>query len=98
MKNNDIIKEIKKFFEEESIKKKDIVKNFSNDVIMTAYQKISENMIDMIQNEEDPILLAELLENYLNLTKAVDECGMQREQILLKLFEQLTKYEQSKYY
>lgn len=95
---NTTIKEIKKYFEEEAIRKNNIVNQFSNEVISLAYQKISANMVDLIQNEDDPVMLSELLQNYLNVSKAVDEQGIQRQQFLLKLFEQLTKYEQSRYY
>mgnify|MGYP006935832769 CR=1 FL=1 len=94
----ELIKQIKEFFEEEAINKENITKQFSNDVIALAYQKMSANVQDMIQNEEDPLVIAEVLKNYLEVTKMVDENGLQRQQVLLKLFEQLTKYEQSRYY
>lgn len=94
----ELIKQIKEFFEEETINKENITKQFSNDVIALAYQKMSANVQDMIQNEEDPLVIAEVLKNYLEVTKMVDENGLQRQQVLLKLFEQLTKYEQSRYY
>lgn len=96
--NKDIIKQIKKFFKEETVNKNSDVKKFSDNVIKTAYEKLSTNLIAMIQAEEDPIVLSELLMNYLQVSKAVDECGLQRQQLLLKLFEQLTKYEQNRYY
>lgn len=99
MSNNDeLIKKIKDFFAEESLKDRTLEKEFSNNVITTAYQRISENITEMIQNEEDPLVLSELLKQYLEITKLVDERGLARQQYLLKLFEQLTKYEQSRYY
>ena len=98
MNTSDIINKIKEYFNEEDLKKQDIVKQFSNDVVTTAYQKISQNLIDQIQDEEDPVILIELLSRYLELSKMVDERGLARQQVLLKLFEQLNKYEQSRYY
>lgn len=94
----DLIKQIKQFFEEEAINKENIVQQFSNDVVALAYQKMSASVTDMIQNEEDPLVIAEILKNFLEVTKMIDEKGLQRQQVLLKLFEQLTKYEQSRYY
>lgn len=94
----DLIKQIKKFFEEEAINKENVVQQFSNDVVALAYQKMSASVTDMIQNEEDPLVIAEILKNFLEVTKMIDEKGLQRQQVLLKLFEQLTKYEQSRYY
>jgi hypothetical protein len=94
----DLIKQIKQFFEEEAINKENVVQQFSNDVVALAYQKMSASVTDMIQNEEDPLVIAEILKNFLEVTKMIDEKGLQRQQVLLKLFEQLTKYEQSRYY
>lgn len=96
--NQEIISKIKEFFEEESLKKNSIVDQFSNDVIATAYQKLSAGLTDMIQNEEDPMVISEMLQSFLNITKMVDEKGLARQQLLLKLFEQFTKYEQSRYF
>lgn len=98
MSNADLIKQIKTFFEEESIKNSDMVEQFSKDVIITAYQKLTANLTDMIQNEEDPMILSEMLKNFLEVTEAVENRNLPRQQLLLKLFEQLTKYEQSRYY
>lgn len=94
----DLIKQIKQFFEDEAINKENVVQQFSNDVVALAYQKMSASVTDMIQNEEDPLVIAEILKNFLEVTKMIDEKGLQRQQVLLKLFEQLTKYEQSRYY
>lgn len=94
----DLIKQIKQFFEEEAISKENVIQQFSNDVVALAYQKMSASVTDMIQNEEDPLVIAEILKNFLEVTKMIDEKGLQRQQVLLKLFEQLTKYEQSRYY
>ena len=94
----DLIKQIKQFFEEEAINKENVVQQFSNDVVALAYQKMSASVTDMIQNEEDPLVIAEILKNFLEVTKMIDEKGLQRQQVLLKLFEQLTKYEQSRYF
>ena len=94
----DLIKQIKQFFEEEAINKENVVQQFSNDVVALAYQKMSASVTDMIQNEEDPLVISEILKNFLEVTKMIDEKGLQRQQVLLKLFEQLTKYEQSRYY
>lgn len=96
--NAELINKIKKFFEDEQLKKEDITTQFSDEVIKTAYQKMTASLTDMIQAEEDPMVIGELLSNFLNITKMVDERGLSRQQLLLKLFEQLTKYEQSRYY
>lgn len=98
METPDIINKIKEYFNEENIKKQNIVKQFSDDVITMAYQKISENLTDQIQQEDDPLVLIELLGRYLEIGKLIDERGLARQQVLLKLFEQLNKYEQSRYY
>lgn len=98
MSNEDLIKQIKTFFEKEALNKNNIVNQFSGDVINLAYQKLSANIQDMIQNEEDPLVIAEMLKNFLEVTKMVDEKGLQKQQLLIKLFEQLNKYEQSRYY
>lgn len=95
---NDIVKQIKEFFETEALNKDSAVNTFSNDVINLAYQKLSANIQDAIQNEEDPFVIAEMLKNFLEITKMVDEKGLQRKQMLIKLFEQLNKYEQSRYF
>lgn len=98
MDNNDLIKKIKEFFEEENLNQNNNVTKFSNDVIASAYQKITDNLTDMITTEEDPMVIGELLKNYLEVTKMVDEKGLAKQQLLLKLFEQLNKYEQNRYY
>lgn len=98
METSDIINKIKEYFNEENIKKQNIVKQFSDDVVTVAYQKISENLTDQIQQEDDPLILIELLGRYLEISKMIDERGLARQQVLLKLFEQLNKYEQSRYY
>lgn len=95
---NDTIKQIKEFFETEALNKESAVNLFSNDVINLAYQKLSANIQEAIQNEEDPFVIAEMLKNFLEITKMVDEKGLQRQQMLIKLFEQLNKYEQSRYF
>lgn len=95
---NDTIKQIKEFFETEALNKESAVNLFSNDVINLAYQKLSANIQEAIQNEEDPFVIAEMLKNFLEVTKMVDEKGLQRQQMLIKLFEQLNKYEQSRYF
>ena len=96
--NEEIINKIKQFFEEESLKKENVISKFSDDVVNLAYQKLTANLTDLIQNEEDPMVIAELLKNFLETSKLVDERGLPRQQFLLKLYEQLTKYEQSRYY
>lgn len=98
MSNEDLIKQIKSFFEEENLKKNNVINKFSDDVIQLAYQKLSAGMQDMLENEEDPMVISELLQNFLDVTKKIDEKGLQRQQVLIKLFEQLNKYEQSRYY
>lgn len=98
MSNDELIKQIKKFFEDEAIRRDNPVNKFSDDVINLAYQKISANLQDIIQNEEDPAVLAELLKSFLDVSQMIDNKGLQRQQTLLKLFEQLNKYEQSRYY
>lgn len=100
MTNNisDIIKDIKDYFENEIVRKNDATKAFSEDVINLALQKLSANVTDMIQSEEDPVVIAEIVKNYLTITKMIDERDLPRQQMLIKLFEQLNKYEQSRYY
>lgn len=95
---DNLVKQIKKYFEEEALNKQNITKQFSNDVIDLAYQKLSESMRDLLDNEEDPAVLLELLRSYVDVTSLVENKDLQRQQMLLKLFEQLNKYEQSRYY
>lgn len=96
MDNNDLIKKIKTFFEKEANRDKTL-DTFSNDVIDLAYQKLQNNFKDVIQTEEDPMVIMELLKNYLEVTKLVNEKDLPKQQYLLKLFEQLSKYEQNRY-
>lgn len=98
MNNEKLIKKIRKFFEEESINKSNNLKVFSDDVVTMAYQKMTANIQDLIQSEEDPMVISELLKNYIEITKLIDEKDLPRQQMLLKLFEQLNKYEQSRYF
>ena len=98
MNNEELIKKIRKFFEEESINKSNNLKVFSDDVVTMAYQKMTANIQDLIQSEEDPMVISELLKNYIEITKLIDEKDLPRQQMLLKLFEQLNKYEQSRYF
>lgn len=98
MDNQELLNKIKEFFEQESLRKTDIVNQFSEDVIKTAYQKLSANLTDIIQNEEDPMVISELLQNFLNVTKMVNEKDLSKQQIMLKFFEQLSKYEQNRYF
>lgn len=98
MNNDQLIKQIKSFFEKENQEENKDLKHFSDDVVNTAFKKMSENVTTLIENEEDPLSIAEMLKSYLEITKMVDERGLQKQQFLLKLFEQLTKYEQSRYY
>ncbi len=98
MNNDQLIKQIKSFFEKENQEENKDLKHFSDDVVNAAFKKMSENVTTLIENEEDPLLIAEMLKSYLEITKMVDERGLQKQQFLLKLFEQLTKYEQSRYY
>lgn len=92
-----LIRQIKKFFEEETVRKNDPLKLFSDDVITLACQKVSDNFRSAIENEEDPMVIAEMLKNYLEIDEMVSERGLSRQQVLIKLFEQLNKYEQSRY-
>lgn len=94
----ELIKKIKQYFEEELVKQNDATTQFSNDVVNLAYQKISANLQDIIQNEDDPMVLSELLQNFLQVTKMVEERNLPKQQIMLKFYEQLTKYEQNKYF
>lgn len=96
--NAELIKKIKEFFNNEISEQNDAATVFSNDVINLAYQKISANLQDIIQSEDDPMVLSELLQNFLQVTKLVDERNLPKQQIMLKFFEQLTKYEQSRYH
>lgn len=96
--NAELIKKIKDFFDNEIAEQDDAVTSFSNDVIDLAYQKISANLQNIIQAENDPMVLSELLQNFLQVTKLVDERNLPKQQIMLKFFEQLTKYEQSRYH
>ena len=52
----ELIKEIKQYFEDELVKQNDATTKFSNDVINLAYQKISDNLQDIIQNELNAII------------------------------------------
>lgn len=97
MDNQELVKKIKQFFEKESLKD-DALKTFSDDVINTAYQKLQANFQETILAEEDPMIITELLKNYLEVTKMINEKDLPKQQYLLKLFEQLNKYEQSRYF
>lgn len=98
MSNEELIKQVKALLEKNAVEQNSAVKMFSEDVITSAYQKISASVTDMIENEEDPMVLAEILKSFLEVTKMVNEKDLNRQQVLIKLFEQLNKYEQSRYY
>lgn len=101
MNNNDIqttIQNIRKFFEVEVIDKNDNLTKFSEDVITIAYQKLCQSLEDVIQNEDDPMVINELLSSFLNTEKMINDRNINKNQLLLKLLDQLTKYEQSRYY
>lgn len=98
MSNSDIVKQIKQYFEKEALNENSPTKLFSNDVINLAYQKLSASMKDLLENEEDPAVLSELLKSFLEVTEMIDNKDNQKHQVLIKLFEQLNKYEQSRYY
>lgn len=101
MNNNDIqttIQNIRKFFEVEVINKNDNLTKFSEDVITTAYQKLCQSLEDVVQNEDDPMVINELLSSFLNTEKMINDRNINKNQLLLKLLDQLTKYEQSRYY
>ena len=95
---DNLVKQIKKYFEEESLNKQNVTKQFSNDVITLGYQKLSASMTDLLEAEEDPAVLSELLKSFVEVTSLVENKDLPRQQMLLKLFEQLNKYEQSRYY
>ena len=97
MTNKEFLEEIKKYFEKEFKNDQNIVDKFSNIVIDSAYEKLSNNLSNMIKNEEDPIIISELLQKYLDVSKAINEKDLSKKQIAIKMFEQLLKYEQSKY-
>ena len=76
MNNNDIqttIQNIRKFFEIEVINKDDNLTKFSEDVITTAYQKLCQSLEDVIQNEDDPMVINELLSSFLNTEKMIND-------------------------
>ena len=98
MDNEEMMKQIRDFFEKEALRKNDVVSQFSDNVINLAYQKLSAGVEDILQNEEDPMVIAELLKSFLETTDMIEKKGLQRQQVLIKLFEQLNKYEQSRYY
>lgn len=98
MNNEEMMKQIRDFFEKEALRKNDAVSQFSDNVINLAYQKLSAGIEDILQNEEDPMVIAELLKSFLETTDMIEKKGLQRQQVLIKLFEQLNKYEQSRYY
>lgn len=98
MNNEEMMKQIRDFFEKEALRKNDAVSQFSDSVINLAYQKLSAGVEDILQNEEDPMVIAELLKSFLETTDMIEKKGLQRQQVLIKLFEQLNKYEQSRYY
>lgn len=96
--NENLIKDIKLYFEKELDKQNNINNIFSDDVVMLAYNKISENIQDVISSEEDPLVLTEILKNYLELTKIINDKDIQKQQVMLKFFDQLVKYDQSRYF
>lgn len=98
MDNEEMMKQIRDFFEKEALRKNDAVSQFSDNVINLAYQKLSAGVEDILQNEEDPMVIAELLKSFLETTDMIEKKGLQKQQVLIKLFEQLNKYEQSRYY
>ena len=98
MNNEEMMKQIRDFFEKEALRKNDAVSQFSDSVINLAYQKLSAGVEDILQNEEDPMVIAELLKSFLETTDMIEKKGLQKQQVLIKLFEQLNKYEQSRYY
>lgn len=98
MDNEEMMKQIRDFFEKEALRKNDAVSQFSDNVINLAYQKLSAGIEDILQNEEDPMVIAELLKSFLETTDMIEKKGLQKQQVLIKLFEQLNKYEQSRYY
>lgn len=98
MNNEEMMKQIRDFFEKEALRKNDAVSQFSDNVINLAYQKLSAGVEDILQNEEDPMVIAELLKSFLETTDMIEKKGLQKQQVLIKLFEQLNKYEQSRYY
>lgn len=98
MNNEEMMKQIRDFFEKEALRKNDAVSQFSDNVINLAYQKLSAGIEDILQNEEDPMVIAELLKSFLETTDMIEKKGLQKQQVLIKLFEQLNKYEQSRYY
>lgn len=98
MSNEEMMKQIRDFFEKEALRKNDAVSQFSDNVINLAYQKLSAGVEDILQNEEDPMVIAELLKSFLETTDMIEKKGLQKQQVLIKLFEQLNKYEQSRYY
>lgn len=96
--NENLIKDIKLYFEKELDKQNNMNNIFSDDVVMLAYNKISENIQDVISSEEDPLVLTEILKNYLELTKIINDKDIQKQQVMLKFFDQLVKYDQSRYF
>lgn len=98
MNNEEMMKQIRDFFEKEALRKNDAVSQFSDSVINLAYQKLSAGVEEILQNEEDPMVIAELLKSFLETTDMIEKKGLQKQQVLIKLFEQLNKYEQSRYY
>lgn len=97
MSNEELIKQVKQYLEE-STQKNNIVTQFSEDVINLAYEKLSLGVQELISNEEDPMVISEILQNFLNTTKMIEDKRIPEQQIMLKWFEQLNKYEQSRYY
>ena len=96
--NENLIKDIKLYFEKALDKQNNMNNIFSDDVVMLAYNKISENIQDVISSEEDPLVLTEILKNYLELTKIINDKDIQKQQVMLKFFDQLVKYDQSRYF
>lgn len=96
MTNHELLTNIKAMIETEIVSKQnDPNKIFSDDVITLAYQKLSAGMTDLIQNESDPLLVNDLLQQFLTTSKMIDERNSSSKQFLLKAFEQLSKYEKS---
>lgn len=96
--SDDIIKDIKQFFAKDMEKSADMHSEFSDEVIKFAYNKLADSVKSIVEDEEDPLIIAAALEEYLKITKLINDKDVNRNNTLLRLFEQLNKYEQAKFY
>lgn len=95
---NSLIKEVQTTLVQSAVKDSQATKEFSDDLIDYAFDKLTRNIKSMIEEEEDPLVINEVLKGYVELTTSINDRDVRRQQQILKLHEQLVKYEQSRYW